>query len=173
MDLLNKILPKSGEWVIRKNTLYKQKIHLIPIAKIIDDDLWIVFDKNIYRESIEIINICKNKSINFFITTPRLIRFDHIYSEDLEEIIHNYISHLMDKSWHRYYKNKIDISDDLLRFIETYDCLSLFYTIHDEVKTNNEAYWWNPNKKLIESLLTDFDNFKRKVKIKIIKRKAS
>jgi hypothetical protein len=166
MDLLDEILPNKQNWFIRNKTIYKSKIEDITIAKIIDGDVWIVFDKSIYKESLEVIDKCKEKHISFFLTTPRLIINEHIYQEDLEEIVYNYLSHLVDKKFYKH-STRIDLIKLLVLLIDEYDCLCLFEESHDLVKKQYNFYWWDRDK----NLLDEFESKKRKLKIEIIKRK--
>ncbi len=172
MDLLETIIPKKDGWIIKNDTIYKSKIQLISIARFIDGDLWIVLDKSVYRESVEVIENCRKNSVNFYLTTPRLINSKHIYQEDLNEIIYNYLSHLMDKKWYTNYSQRVDLIKLLPILLDDYKCLHLLDDAHELVKKQNQIYWWQSNKAEVKKKIDDFDSNKRKLKIEMIRRKS-
>lgn len=89
MDIKEIIPNKNKNWEVRNNILYYRKYGMIPLANIIDDELYICLDRRCVKPFMSLIMYCENQKIDYLFCDRTTITEKHIYNENLQRIISN------------------------------------------------------------------------------------
>jgi len=138
MDIEKFIPELNSNWVVRHNTLYYKKGGLIPLLKKIDGIYFISLDRRAMKKVIKLMNHTQTMGINFYLCDRMTIAEKHIYSEDLERIVRNYLLGLSDENFFYYIQNSnFDYIENLTNFLNLYDCHRIFKKLYDHLMHNH------------------------------------
>lgn len=141
MDL-NDILPKnfSGEeWKICKDTIFKSKIIWIPVAKKIDNELYIFLDLRIKRELLKVIQIASRNNIEFYLISPLVsnkrikISDSELHSLNIENYLNCYSNKFI---YDGVRKINFDIIGNLIDYCNKFNCKDSIKDIYLVVNKN-------------------------------------
>lgn len=143
MDICDFIPEKSQNWIVKNNTIYFKKHGLIPILKKIDGNYYISLDRRILRKVLKLSQHLVNLNQSFFYCDRITICDKHIYSENLEKIIRNYVLCLEDQVFFDFVKNSdYDYINNLTDFLNCYDCHSIFKMVYENLKSGHFLKMW-------------------------------
>jgi len=134
MDIEKFIPDTNPNWVIRNNTLYYKKGGLIPFLKKIDGNYFISLDRRATKKVTKLMKKLQDMGIIFYLCDRMTIAEKHIYNQDLERIIRNYLLGLSDQNFFHYIQNSnFDYIKNLTDFLNMYDCHKLFKKVYDSL----------------------------------------
>ena len=144
MDI-EKLIPDKNDsnWYINHNTIYFRKGGSIPVLKKIDDIYYISLDFRIRNKVIKTIEHLNSLELDFFLCDRMTISEKHIYQQDIEGIIRNYLLALGDEVFFKFIqKTEFDYIRNLTNFLNLYDSHTKFKTIYDYLKKNHFEKLW-------------------------------
>lgn len=178
MDL-NKIIPKTGEWKVSKNTLYKKNIAWIPILQFDDDLIKIILDFKSSKDILKLTNHLSHLNCDFIFISPLLISpLVKSYSQIEIDAI-NVKNYLLNYSRSQFYDGFLKIGYDfignLIDYCKLYNCEDLIKDIYLDInkivqkKTldyySNKSYY-----EVREDIRTTFNSLYRDIQLqKILK----
>lgn len=143
MDIYKFIPDLSSNWCINHQTLYFKKSGLIPILREIDGVIFISLDRRVLKAVIKLTKKMESLNHPFFYCDRLSINGKHIYKEDLQKIITNYLQAISDEVFFKFIKNSdFDFVMNLTRFIETFECSRTFKVNYDDLKVNYYNKLW-------------------------------
>jgi hypothetical protein len=143
MDIFDFIPEKNQNWVVSDNVIYFRKHGLIPILKKIDGCYYISLDRRIMRKVLKLTNHLLKLEQSFFYCDRLTICEKHIHSEDIEQIVRNYIMCLEDEIFFKFVQNsEFDYINNLTQFLNLYDCHSTFKMIYESLKHPHFMKMW-------------------------------
>jgi len=153
----------NSNWIVRKNILYYKKLALIPIGNVIDGDLFINFDRRCLNQVIKLVLHCISNKIIFKICDKDSITEKHIWNENLDGIIINYLCMLEDpRIFDLVQTSKFPYLEILNDFIETFSCQHIFSRVYQELKSDyfNQTYFdWNSRKRVYKIQNTEIRDY--------------
>lgn len=143
MDI-EKLIPESNNnWYVNHNTIYFIKNGSIPILRKIDGVYYVSLDLRVTNRVIKIIKHLTYLRVNFHLCDRNTISEKHIYNEDIERIIKNYILALTNEVFFRFIQDsEFDYIRNLTEFLNLYDCHSKFKYIYDYLKVQTFEKVW-------------------------------
>lgn len=143
MDIYDFIPEKNQNWIVSNNTIYFKKHGLIPILKKIDGQYYISLDRRVLKKVLKLTSHLISLEQPFFYCDRLTISEKHIYSEDLELIIKNYILSLEDEIFFDFVQNsEFDYINNLTEFLNMYDCHSIFKNVYESLKFGHFQKMW-------------------------------
>ena len=175
MDIRGIIPNKDKNWEIRNNILYYRKYGMIPLANIIDDELYICLDRRCVKPFISLIMYCENEKIDYLFCDRTTITEKHIYNENLQSIISNTLMCIEeDKFFDLIVSGRFDYIEILTRFLNLYDCHTNFKEVYEKLKSSHfERSWmdWFANKNYFvvkrEDVREYYQTIEREIKLSV------
>lgn len=173
---IEKFLPDNNNgWSVKHETIYYKKGGWIPVLKLIDGDYYVSLDRRITRAVIKTVNKLQESDQDFFFCDRMTITEKHIYNEDLERIINNYLLAIADEVFYKFITNSdFDYINNLTKFLTQFEGYVIFKRRYDYLKANHfgkvwmdwytkKEYWNIKN----EEIRDYFSIFERQVKLNI------
>lgn len=137
------IIPNNKNWEVKNNILYHRKYGMIPLANIIDDELYICLDRRCVKAFMDLIMYCESQNIEYLFCDRTTITEKHIYNENLEIIISNTLMCIEeDKFFDGIIDVRFDYIEILTRFLDLYDCHVTFKEVYETLKASHfEKHW--------------------------------
>jgi hypothetical protein len=134
MDIEKFIPDVNPNWVVRHDILYYKKGGLIPILKKIDGNYFVSLDRRATKKVTKLMKKLQDMGIIFYLCDRMTIVEKHIYNQDIERIIRNYLLGLSDENFFNYIQNSnFDYIQNLTDFLNMYDCHRLFKKVYDSL----------------------------------------
>lgn len=134
MDIERFIPESNPNWVVKHNTLYYKKGGLIPVLKKIDGNYFVSLDRRLTKKVIKVIRNLQETGLIFYLCDRMTIAEKHIYNEDIERIIRNYLLAISDENFFHYIQNSnFDYIENLTNFLNLYDCHRIFKKVYNQL----------------------------------------
>ena len=158
MELSDLIPDNNKSWIVKKNFLFFYKYNNIPACYIEDDVVFVFLDKKIKNPIIKLIKKLLKIKKEFYLVTPELSNPKGVEDFNYENL-YTYMLALVDDDWMNGF-NKIDFDpiDNIVRYINKYNCYDLIKPIWEKVneKINKKYYDYYSNSKIYAHKCDDF-----------------
>jgi hypothetical protein len=143
MDIERFIPEQNTNWYVSYETLYFKKYGSIPLVKKIDGIWFISLDRRATKAVLKLTKRFEDMNQPFFFCDRMTINEKHIYTEDLDRIIKNYLLALEDEKFFNFVVNSdFDYINNLTKFLNLFDCHKTFKNIYDSLKSNHFHKLW-------------------------------
>lgn len=145
MDLYNLIPNNHKNWSVKKKYLYFLKYENIPVCYIEEGCVFVFLDKKIKRQILSIIKHLLKLNVEFFLVSPSISNPSYQKNMDYNyDNVYNYIRAFTDEFWLKELeKINFDLTDNLVKFVNKYDCNELIKTVYDEILKLVKQYYYD------------------------------
>jgi hypothetical protein len=169
MITLEELIPdSSNRWVIKKNFLMYKKYDLVPIAFIGNDGiLYIFLDYNIHKEVIRLIKFIRNKNVEFYLTTPKLLNPKNNVTNF--DIISNYLlCYAQNEFFNGFKKIEFDLIDNMVKWCDKENCYDVIRECLNIVKKEVNRVYYDMHierSKYPQEIIDTFNTLYREIQI--------